>query len=399
MHVNRAPWKHWLWTGTILASLITLQVSLLWALTVIPSSVHNMLYLSNERPDANERADVMAPMASPEAPAKRAVSNPSASHVEVTSQPPFATAMQLFYGHVIPGTTRRIPFVVLPRQLEDSMLQYFRDMEFFQRDLRQLPPGDDSTGFVANVDHPEVQNHYYWEGCFHGRFTQAKALPNIFHPRHQRSFTMPAAPLEVRAFMEVLRRNLMAEWYTPKMRPRLLTLATEFPELRHGLDTLVEILDEGGMFASLAVQVHYGDAITQRHLHWHTDWANSLLHLGMTIGKGHRAVHRKCARTKDATQEEDMAVWFAPGESYLSSPKFFDHGVEFPRIDDWEGRVIALQSRMVFSPEQHHSLLSSNLNDKEAFVTTWTDLMVELNDVLVALPTVDDVEVLIKDAQ
>jgi hypothetical protein len=337
--------------------LITLQVILLLALTAITSSVHNMLYLWNastapaktlpgqsevreSRASLNARPDEMVPMASPKVPTKSAVSDPSASHVDVTSRPPFSTAMQLFYGHVIPGTTRRKPFVVLPRQLEESMLQYFQDMEFFQRDLRQLPPGDESTGFVVNVDHPEVQKHHYWEGCFHGRLTQAKALPNAFHPRHQRSFTMPAAPLEVRAFMEVLRRKLMAEWYKPKVRPRLLVLAAKHPELQQGLVTLVEILDEGGMFASLSVQVHYGDVITQRHLHWHTDWANSLLHLGMTIGKGRRAVHRKYAQTANAAQEEDMAVWFAPGESYVSSPKFFDHGVEFPRIDDWERRVI-----------------------------------------------------------
>jgi hypothetical protein len=79
----------------------------------------------------------------------------------------------------------------------------------------------------------------------------------------------------------------------------------------------------------------------------------------------------------------------------VSSPKFFDHGVEFPRIDEWDGRVIALQSRMIFSPGQHHSLLSSNLNDKEAFVTAWTDLMKELDDVLVALPKVDEIKALI----
>lgn len=69
-----------------------------------------------------------------------------------------------------------------------------------------------STGFVAYVDHPEAKYHHRWGGCFHGRFEQAEALPNIFHPRHQRSYTMPAAPLEVRAFMEMMQLNVMAEW-------------------------------------------------------------------------------------------------------------------------------------------------------------------------------------------
>ena len=414
---HRQPWctfpvsgRHfWLWAATILVSLICLQVTLLLPLGDLHSSTHTLLSFSHgnsppihkqmkpvvQKENIGTKNKDVLPAVIHKSSTKGAVSEASASNVGAARPVSFSTTMQTFYGHVIPGTSHRIPFVVLPRRLEDFMLQYFRDMEFFQRDLRQLPPGEDSTGFVANVDHPEVKEHHYWEGCFHGRFDQGTALPNIFHPRHQRSFTMPAAPLEVRAFMEVIRLKATREWYDPVVRPRLLALAAEHPELQHGLHTLVEILDEGGMFASLAVQVHYGDAITQRHLHWHTDWANSLLHLGMTIGKGRRAVHRKCARTADAAQEEDMAVWFAPGESYVSSPKFFDHGVEFPRIDEWDGRVIALQSRMIFSPEQHHSLLSSNLNDKEAFVTAWTDLMVELDDVLVALPTVEEVKALI----
>jgi hypothetical protein len=274
------------------------------------------------------------------------------------------------------------------------MLDYFRSLEFFSQDLRQLPEGDESTGFVACVDHPDIANHHYWEGCFHGRADVGEALPGIFHPRHQRAFTMPVAPLELRAFMECLRQRLTKIWYEPLVRPRLIDLAGKSSsDLKTGLTTLVEILDNGGMFSSLAVQVHYGDAITRRHLHWHTDWANSLLHLGMGVGKGRRGLHRKCALTADASEEaQDMVEWQEPGDAYVSSPKFFDHGVEFPQIDEWEDRVIAVQSRMLFSPEQHQSLLTSRLNENEAFVMLWTEMMGALNEVLVELPTVLEVE-------
>jgi hypothetical protein len=147
--------------------------------------------------------------------------------------------MQIFYGHLIPGSTQRKPFVVLPRRVDESMLHFFRDMEFFQLDLRKL--SDDSTGFVANVDHPDVPNHHYWEGCFHGRLDEEHVIPNIFHPRHQRAFDMPAAPLELRAFMEVLRQKAMSEWYNPNVRPRLLSLINDHPELKQGVETLIEI--------------------------------------------------------------------------------------------------------------------------------------------------------------
>lgn len=75
----------------------------------------------------------------------------------------------------------------------------------------------------------------------------------------------------------------MSEWYNPNVPPRLLSLINDHPELKQGVETLIEILDEGGMFSSLAVQVHYGDAIKQGHVHWHTDWANSLWYLGMAV--------------------------------------------------------------------------------------------------------------------
>ncbi len=42
-------WRQWLWAGTIIASLITLQVTLLFTLAAIPSSLHNMLYLSSPK--------------------------------------------------------------------------------------------------------------------------------------------------------------------------------------------------------------------------------------------------------------------------------------------------------------------------------------------------------------
>jgi hypothetical protein len=208
---------------------------------------------------------------------------------------------------------------------------------------------------------------------------------------------MPVAPLELRAFMECLRERLTKKWFKPRVRPNLLALAEKSSsELKSGLETLVEILDNGGMFSSLAVQVHYGDAITRQHLHWHTDWANSLLHLGMGVGKGRRGLHRKCAMTANASGEaQDMVEWQEPGDAYVSSPKFFDHGVEFPKIDEWEDRVIAVQSRMLFSPKQHQSLLASRLNENEDFVMLWTEMMGALNEVLIELPRVHDVEAMV----
>ena len=246
------------------------------------------------------------------------------------------------------------------------------------------------------MDHPEIANHHYWEGCFHGRADVAEALPDVFHPRHQRAFIMPVAPPELRAFMECLRQRLTKEWHEPRVRPNLIALAEKSSDMKNGLKTLVEILDNGGMFSSLAVQVHYGDAITRQHLHWHTDWANSLLHLGMGVGKGRRGLHRKCAFTANASEEaQDMVEWQEPGDAYVSSPKFFDHGVEFPQIDDWDERVIAVQSRMLFSPKQHQSLLISRLNENEAFVMLWTEMMTGLNEVLIDLPRRQDVEAMV----
>jgi hypothetical protein len=46
---------------------------------------------------------------------------------------------------------------------------------------------------------------------------------------------------------------------------RLIVLAEKSSEITSGLGTLVQILDNSGMFSSLAVQVRYGDAITWRH--------------------------------------------------------------------------------------------------------------------------------------
>lgn len=96
--------------------------------------------------------------------------------------------------------------------------------------------------------------------------------------RHLRPAPLPPAPTPLRALATLLRHRLETRWYGPWLRPRLRGLLAAYDSeetekekgdtgavsVAKGLRALLAAVDGGGMFASLAVQVHAGDGVEGR---------------------------------------------------------------------------------------------------------------------------------------
>ncbi len=148
-------------------------------------------------------------------------------------QPSSLLPLSKRYGKPLPSSSssssRRAPFMFLHGlRLDPPLLAHLLSLPFFQQDLRRLHEGmeggkdaneihheleayglelPDSSGFDKCIDHPTVPTHHYWEGCFHGLLTK-DTVHNIHHPRFHRAYSMPPAPLPLRAFMHCLREKV-----------------------------------------------------------------------------------------------------------------------------------------------------------------------------------------------
>ena len=154
--IRRAPpsgkgCKWWLSLPFLLfASVLYVQLYLSSLSLELPSSLHHLLSFSLQ--DGQQQQS-------------RSSVQDHRHHLPPPPPPFLPPEKKLFYGHVLPGGATqqkiRAPFIILPRKLGQEMLDYLCNLGFFQLDLRQLPEGDESTGFVACVDHPEIANHHY----------------------------------------------------------------------------------------------------------------------------------------------------------------------------------------------------------------------------------------------
>ena len=158
-------------------------------------------------------------------------------------------------------------------------------------------------GFVQCVDHPSLPGHHYLEGYFH---TLPHAEPVLsVNPRSGGNMLKPAASLRLRAFAEGVRRA-NAEF--------LARMAAGFPEN----SVLRRLLETGRAFADLAVQIHWGQAVSSNDVAWHVDAPNSALHMAVSV-HGHRTLKMKLRHPFELEPElhEESQE---PGHVYVARP-------------------------------------------------------------------------------
>jgi len=90
------------------------------------------------------------------------------------------------------------------------------------------------------------------------------------------------------------------------------------------------------------------------------------------VGKGKRGLHLKCSEKEDSgeeeEEEEEEVVWLEQGEAYLTTPTFFKHAVEYPLLERWEDRVIAVQVWIPYPPTHLPTYPPTSLLNTESVI-------------------------------
>lgn len=252
-------------------------------------------------------------------------------------------------------------------RLDDDLLSYLLDEPMFSCDAHQL----EGHGFSSCCDHPAIPGHSYWEGYFHGQ-PQGWSVPSL-NPRTGESIDKPAAPLRLRAFLAAV-RSVNATWCARLARADGIPAAA------------AELLGRGHAFGDLAVQVHCGDEVAGDAIAWHQDAINSCLHLALSL-RGERRLHSLLGDGDGPSELTHRSHAFAAGDVYVSSPWAFLHGVEYPEAS-WEGRIVAVQCRLLFSLEEQRALHA----EPEAFAALLAAVTAAVASGAFRLPSLREVE-------
>jgi len=260
----------------------------------------------------------------------------------------------------------RGPWCFRPFELDQDVCDYLASSVHFLNPRERHLEG---FGFTKCCDYPHLPDHSYYEGYMHGKPCE-EPVPSL-NPRTGMMVQKPAAPRPLRAFLCAFR-----EANAPALRA-----AVAHP--------LLSIFSADDLFADVAVQVHWGEAVPASDVCWHRDSVNSLLHLNLTFN-GQRGLHhepvlhgRPCSTPEEErARQESVGTWtFDAAEvermrarsGYLTSPYAFFHGLEFPAAS-WADRSIALQARILLTCEQHRQLCCARATLPQVMETLTTTL-------------------------
>mmetsp|Transcript_19027 Transcript_19027/g.44393 ORF Transcript_19027/g.44393 Transcript_19027/m.44393 type:complete len:294 (+) Transcript_19027:47-928(+) len=218
---------------------------------------------------------------------------------------------------------------LVPLMLEDGLRELLADA---------FPDTEEALlemGFQRWVDAHERSEHHYVEGYFHALTgNYGREVPSV-HPRLGLDLMRASAPLALFAFCEAFRRQ---------NAPLFKDLTKD---LSRKARPLSQVFKRTAYLSDLAVQVHWGEAVSEKDMFWHVDAANSFLHMAIAV-QGNRTLHAKRGLQSGCQPE---ALHQAPGSVYMSVPCCFPHAVEYPTTT-WESRIIAVQCRLLLDQSE-----------------------------------------------
>lgn len=233
----------------------------------------------------------------------------------------------------------RLEMHMIKGEMNADLLQFFQELPFFNYLESEL----ESNGFEKCVDYPELsESHTYYEGYFHTFPPSGLMSSSSIHPRNGRMFDKPAAPIELRSFYSVLRSKNHA--FFDHLVVNLSGSKNETSRC------LVNWITHGKVFSDIAVQIHFGQDITNgiQNEGYHNDSVNSILHLALSV-RGTRSLNSKrWHRNRNLKKSPQVFIdKQTAGCFYLSSPTFFPHTVEYFDAPNYGSRIVAVQSRFL----------------------------------------------------
>ena len=270
-------------------------------------------------------------------PAKPTIRKITEQTLQATSTPIVATKIDtgknansfkklnsIFYG-IIMKHSHRTPSIMIRSEIGPSLLQRFQQLPMFSCPEPEL----EKFGMNQAVDYPRRKQHIYHEGYYHTQFHSKPIFSR--NPRSGVDFNKPAAGEFINSFYETMRKiNKKAfDDLSNQLQQSALSRSPDAPE--HDICGLLsKWISEGFYFSDLSIQIHYGTAINDDQLFWHSDAENSLIHLGLTV-RGRRVLHSKRAEYPDALVAE-VTEDQRPGSLYLSTSTLMNHAPEYPEV-------------------------------------------------------------------
>jgi len=210
-----------------------------------------------------------------------------------------------------------------------------------------------------NTEYPMLPFHNYYEGYFHAfpNKGKLKALnPRFDYDDPGREIFKLPAPLAIRAFI-----NKLVE-----LNP-IDELVEEMP------DTLLikKYLADKKYFRDIAIQMHWGQELPVKHLRWHWDAVNSVIHMGISI-RGKREVWQVNQERNSSNLQYEW-VFQQEGDYYISSPHGVLHAPRYPE-STWDTRIVAIMCRIYFAGEEYMTLEKNlKMESKPALnhITKW----------------------------
>ncbi|KAK1732901.1 hypothetical protein QTG54_016439 [Skeletonema marinoi] len=267
--------------------------------------------------------------------------------------------------HQIDYGVQSTPLVMIRTSLDEELLKRFLEEHLYSC-------AEEELNNTQELDNRVKEPVYVYEGYYHSLQTSKNVFSRNPNPLIGKDHHKPAAGPFTRAFFDAFR--VVNKDIFDSLRERLLE-ASAFKETQKEDVSymLAKWIEQGHHFGDLSVQIHYGSGNEQKLVSgqaWHTDAANSLLHLAVTL-RGERVLHSKRIQSsKDSTirrpirgqQPVEVLEKQNPGDAYLSSSTLMRHAPQFFDTD-YESRSIAIHARFLYTSAEVNKFYSVRTND------------------------------------
>ena len=267
--------------------------------------------------------------------------------------------------HQIEYGVQSTPLVMIRSSLDEELLARFLEEHLYSC-------AEEELNNIQELDNRVKEPVYVYEGYYHSLQTNENIFSKNPNPMIGKDHHKPAAGPFTRAFFEAFR--VVNKDVFNSLRERLME-ASAFEETQKEDVSymLAKWIEEGHHFGDLSIQIHYGSGNEQKLTSgqaWHTDAANSLLHLAVTL-RGHRVLHsNRIQPSNDSTIRRpvrgqhpvEVLEKQQPGDVYLSSSTLMRHAPQFFDTD-YESRSIAIHARILYTSAEVNKFYNVRTND------------------------------------
>ncbi len=267
--------------------------------------------------------------------------------------------------HQIEYGVQSTPLVMIRSSLDEELLTRFLEEHLYSCSEEEL-------NNIQELDNRVKETVYVYEGYYHSLQTNENIFSKNPNPLIGKDHHKPAAGPFTRAFFDAFR--VVNKDIFNSLRERLVEVsAFDQTQKEDVAYMLAKWIEQGHHFGDLSIQIHYGSGNEQKLTSgqaWHTDAANSLLHLAVTL-RGHRVLHSKRIQpSNDSTirrpvrgqQPVEILEKQQPGDVYLSSSTLMRHAPQFFDTD-YDTRSIAIHARFLYTSAEVNKFYNVRTND------------------------------------